>query len=105
MHKAGVRIVPGTDVAVLLIYPGFSLHDELQLLVKYVGLTPMEAIISATRYPAEFFGMQETLGTIEKGRLQIFYCSRRIRLTTLVTRAYTHLRDCRRQIDESFRPR
>jgi imidazolonepropionase-like amidohydrolase/ketosteroid isomerase-like protein len=69
MHKAGVRIMPGTDVAVLLIYPGYSLHDELQLLVKHVGLTPMEAIISATRYPAEFFGMQKTLGTIEKGKI------------------------------------
>ena len=69
MHKAGVRLMPGTDVAVLLIYPGYSLHDELQLLVKYVGLTPMQAIISATRYPAEFFGIQKTLGTIEKGKI------------------------------------
>lgn len=69
MHKAGVKIMPGTDVAVLLIYPGFSLHDELQLLVKDVGLTPMEAIVSATRYPAEFFGMQKRLGTIEKGKI------------------------------------
>ncbi len=68
MHKAGVRIMPGTDVATLLIYPGFSLHDELQLLVKYVGLTPMETIVSATRYPAEFFGLQKTFGTIEKGK-------------------------------------
>ena len=68
MHKAGVRIMAGTDVATLLIYPGYSLHDELQLLVKYVGLTPLEAIISATRYPAEFFGLQDTLGTIEKGK-------------------------------------
>ena len=69
MHTAGVRLMPGTDVAVLLIYPGYSLHDELQLLVEYVGLTPMQAIVSATRYPAEFFGMQKLLGTIEKGKL------------------------------------
>ena len=69
MHKASVRLMPGTDVGVLLIYPGYSLHDELQLLVKYVGLTPMQAIISATRYPAEFFGIQNTLGTIEKGKI------------------------------------
>jgi len=69
MHKAGVRIMPGTDVATLLIYPGYSLHDELQLLVKYVGLTPMDAIISATRYPAEFFGIQNMLGTVEKGKI------------------------------------
>ncbi|HEX7174388.1 MAG TPA: amidohydrolase family protein [Pyrinomonadaceae bacterium] len=69
MHKAGVRLMPGTDVGVLLIYPGSTLHDELQLLVRYVGLTPMQAIVSATRYPAEFFGMQKTLGTIEKGKI------------------------------------
>ena len=68
-HKAGVRVMPGTDAAVLLIYPGYSLHDELQLLVKYAGLTPMECLVSATRYPAEFFGMQSTLGTIEKGKI------------------------------------
>jgi imidazolonepropionase-like amidohydrolase/ketosteroid isomerase-like protein len=69
MHKVGVKIMPGTDVAVLLIYPGYSLHEELQFLVKYVGLTPMQAITSATRYPAEFFGMQNALGTIEKGKI------------------------------------
>lgn len=69
MHKAGVRLMPGTDAAVLLIYPGYSLHDELRLLVKYVGLTPMEAIVSATRFPAEFFGIDATLGTIEKGKI------------------------------------
>ncbi len=69
MHKSGVRMMAGTDVATLLIYPGYSLHDELQLLVKYVGLTPMEAIISATRYPAEFFSIQNALGTIEKGKI------------------------------------
>jgi imidazolonepropionase-like amidohydrolase len=69
MHKSGVRMMAGTDVATLLIYPGYSLHDELQLLVKYVGLTAMEAIISATRYPAEFFSIQNALGTIEKGKI------------------------------------
>jgi len=69
MHKAGVRLMPGTDVGVLLIYPGYTLHDELELLVKYVGLTPTQAIVSATRHPAEFFGMQKTLGTIEKGKI------------------------------------
>jgi imidazolonepropionase-like amidohydrolase/ketosteroid isomerase-like protein len=69
MHKAGVRLMPGTDVATLLIYPGYSLHDELQLLVNEVGLTPMEALVSATRYPAEFFGIEKSLGTIEKGKI------------------------------------
>ncbi len=69
MHQAGVRMLAGTDAAVLLIWPGFSLHDELRLLVEQVGMTPLEALISATRAPAEFFGMQETLGTIAAGKL------------------------------------
>jgi hypothetical protein len=69
MRKAGVRIMPGTDLGVPLIFPGFSLHEELEQLVRGVGMTPMDAIVSATRYPAEFFGMQESLGTIEKGKL------------------------------------
>ncbi len=68
MHRAGVKVLPGTDAAVLLIYPGFSLHDELELLVETVGITPMEAILSATRYPAEFFELQDSLGTISLGK-------------------------------------
>ncbi len=69
MHRAGVRIMPGTDVAVLLIVPGFSLHDELQLLVQELGMTSAEALASATLRPAEFFGMQDSLGTVEAGKL------------------------------------
>ncbi|MGH9838507.1 MAG: amidohydrolase family protein [Blastocatellia bacterium] len=69
MREAGVTLLPGTDAAVLLIFPGFSLHDELRLFVEQIGMTPMEAIISATRRPAEFFGMQDRLGTIEPGKI------------------------------------
>lgn len=45
-----------------------ELHDELQLLVR-AGLTPLEALRSATSNPARFLGMQGDLGTIEKGKL------------------------------------
>ncbi|MEW6130088.1 MAG: amidohydrolase family protein [Acidobacteriota bacterium] len=69
MREAGVRLMPGTDAAVLLIFPGFSLHDELRLFVEQIGMTPMEAIINATRCPAEFFGMADSLGTIEAGKI------------------------------------
>ena len=69
MLESGVRIMPGTDTAVVLIWPGFSLHDELRLLVQQVGMTPMQALVSATRSPAEFFGMQESLGTVQKGKI------------------------------------
>ncbi len=69
MREAGLRLMPGTDTAVLLVFPGFSLHDELKLFVEQIGMTPMEAIISATRWPAEFFGMQSSIGTIEVGKI------------------------------------
>ena len=69
MHRAGVRILPGSDLAVLGIYPGSSLHDELRLFVDRLGMTPMDAIVSATRHSAEFFGMQDSVGTIEPGRV------------------------------------
>jgi hypothetical protein len=69
IHRAGVRLMAGTDLGVVLVFPGSSLHEEMELLVKQVGLTPLEAIQSATLIPAEFFGMKYSIGTIEKGKL------------------------------------
>ena len=48
--------------------PGFSLQDELVLLVK-AGLTPMEALQAATRNPARFLGLSDSLGAIERGKI------------------------------------
>ena len=61
--------MPGTDVAVALMYPGFSLRDELHYFVEKIGMTPAETLVSATRYAAEFSGMQDSLGTVEAGKL------------------------------------
>ena len=69
LHKAGVKMMVGTDLGAPLCYPGFGLHDELELMVSDIGLTPAEALQSATRLPAEFMGLGGTLGTIEKGKL------------------------------------
>jgi hypothetical protein len=67
MNKAGVPILAGTDTAAgVRVYPGFSLHDELELLVK-AGLTPMEALQAATRNAGRYLGLADT-GTIEKGK-------------------------------------
>jgi imidazolonepropionase-like amidohydrolase len=49
-------------------FPGFSLHDELELLVR-AGLTPLEALQAATRNPARYFGRLKDLGTVEAGKL------------------------------------
>ncbi len=69
MHRAGVRILPGTDVAVALMYPGFSLRDELAYFVDMIGMTPLDAVQSATRFAAEFSGMGDSLGTVEVGKI------------------------------------
>ena len=69
MHRAGVRILPGTDVAVALKYPGFSLRDELGYFVDKIGMTPMAALVSATGFAAEFSGMLDSLGTVQVGKL------------------------------------
>lgn len=68
MHRAGVGFLAGTDVGSILVFPGFSLHEELNNLVKYVGLSPMEAIQAATLNAAKFFGVDDKTGTIEVGK-------------------------------------
>jgi imidazolonepropionase-like amidohydrolase len=69
MREAGVRIMAGSDVAVLNIFPGASLHEELRLFVDSVGMTPMEALASATREPAEWLRLGDSVGRIEVGKL------------------------------------
>src|SRR5262249_52928711 len=70
MRRAGVEFLAGTDANGYnpFVFPGFSLHDELAMLVR-AGLTPMEALQGATINPARFVGRAEDLGTIEKGKL------------------------------------
>lgn len=65
--RAGIPIVAGTDSTVPGVVRGFALHDELVALV-HAGLTNEQALASATRLPAEWLGMAEDRGTIEKGK-------------------------------------
>jgi imidazolonepropionase-like amidohydrolase len=69
MHKAGIPFLAGTDTPPgVYIFPGFSLHEELQRFVA-AGFSPLEALRTATLNPAKFFGRENELGTIEKGKL------------------------------------
>ena len=65
---AGVPIVTGTDAGTSGVIAGFSLPDELGLLVK-AGLSPQAALAAATRLPAQWLGMEKQIGSIEKGKL------------------------------------
>ena len=64
-QQLGVQLLAGTDVVAPWTYPGFSLHDELGLLVE-AGLTPLEALRTATINPAQFFGFKD-MGEIAPG--------------------------------------
>jgi imidazolonepropionase-like amidohydrolase len=68
LHKAGVPFLAGTDTPPgVYIFPGFSLHEELQRFVA-AGFTPLEALQTATLNPARFFHMEDRLGAIENGK-------------------------------------
>lgn len=68
LHKAGVPFLAGTDTPpVPYVFPGFSLHEELQRFVA-AGFTPLEALQTATINPARFFQMENQFGTVEKGK-------------------------------------
>lgn len=69
LHEAGVQLMAGTDFATVpYVAPGVSLHEELELLVE-AGLTPMEALQTATLHPALYLGRAHSGGTVEEGKL------------------------------------
>lgn len=68
LHKAGVKFLAGTDTPQPFVFPGFSLHDELELLVRG-GLSPLDALRAATYNPAEYLDALDSLGTVQQGKL------------------------------------
>jgi hypothetical protein len=62
----GGKIYSGTDTAAALT-PGLSLHHEMQLLVD-AGISPMNALLSSTKWAAEWARMDKTIGTVEEGK-------------------------------------
>jgi imidazolonepropionase-like amidohydrolase len=64
MRDAGVGLLAGTDTDM----PGFGLQDELAVFVQ-AGLSPMEALQTATYNPAKCLGKLDSMGTIEQGKI------------------------------------
>ena len=62
-----VNIMAGTDFDNPLVFPGFSLHDELALYVEF-GMKPIDALRTATINPVTYLNMTDSLGTIQKGK-------------------------------------
>jgi imidazolonepropionase-like amidohydrolase len=67
LHKQGAGLLLGTDAPSRFVVPGFSAHRELKNLVKS-GLTPYEALSTATRNPAIFLKASSQFGTIAPGK-------------------------------------
>lgn len=68
LHASGIKLLAGTDYPNPYCFPGFSLHDELELMVK-AGLTPLAALQTATLNPALFFRITKDYGTVAQGKV------------------------------------
>ena len=66
-HEAGAKIVVGSHTRAPFADTGYAFLREMELLVD-AGMTPLEVLTSATQTGAEFFGIEERLGTIEAGK-------------------------------------
>jgi imidazolonepropionase-like amidohydrolase len=66
IHDAGGRILAGSDAPAIPY--GLALHVELESFV-HAGLTPFEALQTATVNAAQALGLEHELGTIEPGKL------------------------------------
>jgi len=68
LFRAGVHMLAGTDSGNAFCFPGFSLHDELALLVES-GVTPLGALQIATRNPALFMNATDKYGSVTVGKI------------------------------------
>lgn len=68
MNEQRVGLLAGTDIATEWTVPGAALHEELRALVE-AGLTPLEALRTATWNPALYFDRTRELGRVAPGRL------------------------------------
>ncbi len=66
-HDAGVKLLLGTDAPIPAVVPGFGAHEELLNFVE-AGLTPFQALETATVNPARYLGREKEFGTIEIGK-------------------------------------
>ncbi len=67
LSEAGVKIGFGTDSGPPARFQGYFEHRELQLMVE-AGLTPMQALVAATRTAAEILGVDSDFGTLAPGK-------------------------------------
>jgi imidazolonepropionase-like amidohydrolase len=66
--QAGVKITLASGAGSPAVFYGLSTHQELAMMVA-TGLTPMQALMSATKNAAELIGVADRVGTVEPGKL------------------------------------
>lgn len=67
LHRAGVPLMCGTDLANPYVFAGFSLHDEMAMF-QDAGIPPADVLKSATLVPARFCGVGDRLGSVTEGK-------------------------------------
>lgn len=68
LHQSGVKLLAGSDGGAYnsFVYPGFSIHEELQIMVES-GLSPLEALQTATINGPAYFGFDQSLAMLVNG--------------------------------------
>jgi imidazolonepropionase-like amidohydrolase len=66
LDRAGCGLLLGTDAGNPFVFDGFSVHEELELLVR-AGLSPYAALRAATASPARALGEESRLGRVAPG--------------------------------------
>lgn len=67
LREAGARLLLGVDSGFRYALPGYSIHDELEMMVG-AGLTPYQVIRTGTADAAEFLERAHEMGTVEAGK-------------------------------------
>jgi imidazolonepropionase-like amidohydrolase len=69
LHKAGLTVASATDFCGSPLLKMGTNAMELELLVRHCGFKPMDAIVAATRNGAKACGLEDQIGTVERGKL------------------------------------
>lgn len=68
MHRRGIRVLIGGDYGFAWTPQGTNAKD-LEYFVQMIGMSPMEAVVAATKYGGQIMGMEHELGIIREGYL------------------------------------
>lgn len=67
LHEMGFHLVVGTDVGNRYVFPGYSVHEEMELL-ESGGIPPAEVLVMATQNAARLLNASDEIGTLEVGK-------------------------------------